>query len=107
MGVAQPPSAFMRDASKPSSQVTPDDLKNVGIDQRLDQELPLDLQFKDEAGKTVKLGDYFQSGQPGDPEPGVLHLPHAVRRGVGGTVECTGSAEVHSGQRIRSSDGQL
>src|ERR1700757_945919 len=62
--VAQPPSAFMRDASKPSAQVSPDDLKNVGIDQRLDQQVPLDLQFKDESGKTVKLGDYFQSGRP-------------------------------------------
>ena len=64
MAVAQPPSTFMRDASKPASQVTPDDLKNIGIDQRLDQPLPLDLQFKDEAGKTVRLGDYFKSGRP-------------------------------------------
>jgi protein SCO1/2 len=62
--MAQPPSAFMRDASKPSAQVSPDDLKNVGIDQRLDQQVPLDLQFKDEAGKTVELGDYFKSGRP-------------------------------------------
>jgi protein SCO1/2 len=62
--MAQPPSSFTRDASQPSSQVSPDDLKNVGIDQRLDQNLPLDLQFKDEAGKTVRLGDYFQSGRP-------------------------------------------
>jgi protein SCO1/2 len=44
--------------------VSPDDLKNVGIDQRLDQELPLDLQFKDETGKTVRLGDYFTAGRP-------------------------------------------
>ena len=64
MAVAQPPSAFQRDTSQPASQVGPDDLKNVGIDQRLDQQLPLDLQFKDETGKTVKLGDYFQSGRP-------------------------------------------
>jgi protein SCO1 len=62
--LAQPPSSFTRDASQPSSQVTPSDLKNVGIDQRLDQELPLELQFKDESGKTVKLGDYFNSGRP-------------------------------------------
>src|SRR5262249_40199415 len=34
-------------------------LKQVGIDQRLDAPLPLRLQFKDETGKTVKLGDYF------------------------------------------------
>jgi protein SCO1/2 len=64
LAMAQPPSAFMRDASQPSSQVSPDDLKNVGIDQRLDQALPLDLQFQDETGKTVKLGDYFKSGRP-------------------------------------------
>jgi protein SCO1/2 len=64
LAVAQPPSAFQRDASQPASQVSPDDLKNVGIDQRLDQELPLDLQFKDETGKTVRLGDYFTAGRP-------------------------------------------
>jgi protein SCO1/2 len=34
-------------------------LKHVGIDQKLDSQLPLSLQFKDETGKTVKLGDYF------------------------------------------------
>src|SRR5215469_12478830 len=61
---AQPPSAFMRDAGKPAAQVGPDDLKNVGMDQRLDQQVPLELQFKDETGKTVRLGDYFKSGRP-------------------------------------------
>src|SRR5579862_8366286 len=34
-------------------------LKNVGIDQKLDSRIPLDLPFKDETGNTVKLGDYF------------------------------------------------
>ena len=37
----------------------PAPLKHVGIDQKLDAQVPLDLQFKDETGKTVKLGDYF------------------------------------------------
>src|SRR5450432_110493 len=37
----------------------PSPLKKVGIDQKLDSQLPLALQFKDETGKTVKLGDYF------------------------------------------------
>src|SRR3974390_148750 len=40
-------------------QDRPAPLKNVGNDQRLDAQVPLDLKFKDEAGKTVKLGDYF------------------------------------------------
>lgn len=43
----------------------PADLPNrVGIDQNLDAPVPLDLEFKDETGKTVKLGDYFQSKKP-------------------------------------------
>src|SRR4051812_44838857 len=34
-------------------------LENVSIEQKLDQQVPLDLVFRDEAGNTVKLGDYF------------------------------------------------
>jgi protein SCO1/2 len=34
-------------------------LNNVYIHQRLDQQIPLDAAFRDEAGSTVKLGDYF------------------------------------------------
>ena len=37
----------------------PTPLKHVGIDQKLDSQIPLDLQFKDETGKSVRLGDYF------------------------------------------------
>ncbi|PYT05034.1 MAG: SCO family protein [Acidobacteria bacterium] len=34
-------------------------LENVGIDQRLGEQLPLDLAFRDETGSPVRLGDYF------------------------------------------------
>ncbi len=34
-------------------------LKRVGIDQKLDSKLPLDLPLRDEAGRDVHLGDYF------------------------------------------------
>ena len=37
----------------------PKALNGVGIDQKLNQNLPLELVFKDENGKDVKLGDYF------------------------------------------------
>jgi protein SCO1/2 len=39
-------------------------LKQVGIDQKLNNQLPLDLKFRDEYGRDVKLGDYFQDGRP-------------------------------------------
>jgi protein SCO1 len=64
LGFAQPPSAFQDKTTQPASQLSPAELSNVGIDQRLNQPVPLDLQFKDESGKTVKLGDYFHSGRP-------------------------------------------
>jgi protein SCO1 len=34
-------------------------LREVGFDQRLGHVIPLDLPFQDEAGQTVRLGDYF------------------------------------------------
>ena len=44
--------------------VAPPGLEGVGIDQRLNEQVPLGLTFKDEQGKTVKLGDYFHEGRP-------------------------------------------
>ncbi len=32
---------------------------DIGIDQKLNQQVPLDLQFRDEAGRTVRLADFF------------------------------------------------
>ena len=44
--------------SAPSGQ-RPPVLSKVAFEQRLNEQLPLDLPFTDEHGKTVKLGDYF------------------------------------------------
>jgi protein SCO1/2 len=38
-------------------------LKSVGIDQRLNEQIPLDAVFKDERGQDVRLGQYF-NGKP-------------------------------------------
>jgi protein SCO1/2 len=34
-------------------------VKNVGLDQHLDAQIPLDLKFRNEQGEEVRLGDYF------------------------------------------------
>ncbi len=39
-------------------------LKKVGIEQKLNNQIPLDLRFRDEAGREVRLGEYFRSGKP-------------------------------------------
>ena len=46
------------DPTMPSSQV-PAALSQVSFEQRLNEQLPLDLPFRNEAGRAVKLGDYF------------------------------------------------
>jgi protein SCO1 len=52
----------------PPANVRPPGLEHVGIEQRLNQQVPLDLAFLDETGKAVHLSDYF--GQ----KPVVLNL---------------------------------
>lgn len=45
-------------AGTPSGQL-PAILKNVRYEQKLDTQVPLNLAFRDESGKAVRLGDYF------------------------------------------------
>ncbi|MDQ6787142.1 MAG: SCO family protein [Acidobacteriota bacterium] len=42
----------------------PEQLKTVGIEQKLGAQLPLDAEFKDENGNLVKLGSYFNQKKP-------------------------------------------
>jgi protein SCO1 len=52
----------------PPANVRPPGLLNVGIEQHLDEQIPPDLSFRDETGKPVHLGDYF------DKKPMILNL---------------------------------
>lgn len=65
-GDASPTTPLQEGAGKRGKNLTADrdeelkDLaKRVGIDQKMDAQLPLNLEFKNESGQTVKLGDYF------------------------------------------------
>jgi len=49
--------------SPPANQ-RPPGLEFVGIEQHLNAEVPGDLEFRDELGNAVKLGDYFGHGRP-------------------------------------------
>jgi protein SCO1/2 len=59
---------------------------NIGIDQKLDAQIPLDLTFTDQTGKKVKLGDYFGH------KPVVLALPFYRCAGMC-TLEMDGMAK--------------
>lgn len=47
-----------------TAESLPRPLREVGIDQKLDAQVPLDLVFRDERGEVVSLGQYFNSGRP-------------------------------------------
>ena len=49
----------MTDAHLPEAPLPPPPVKDVGFDQKLGESIPLDLVFKDEAGKNVRLSQYF------------------------------------------------
>lgn len=61
-----PPRAARADTEPAVGQpasAQPEALRGIGIDQRLDQQVPLDLTFRDEAGAPVTLGSLFH-GKP-------------------------------------------
>ncbi|OQW50585.1 MAG: hypothetical protein A4S09_01980 [Proteobacteria bacterium SG_bin7] len=49
---------------KVKANETPAELKDVGIAERLGEKLDLNIPFKDERGKDVLIGDYFQKSRP-------------------------------------------
>ena len=51
--------AMNKGIMSPPANMRPPTLQNVGIEQRLDAQVPPDLAFRDETGRAVKLGDYF------------------------------------------------
>lgn len=52
------------DPNQTTSNGLPTALKEVGIDQKLGESLPLDAVFTDEDGRAVRLGDYFGREKP-------------------------------------------
>src|ERR1041385_663155 len=64
-GVPQPNSPLYGGGLKQGEVATglPPALKKVGIDQKLNEQLPLDAVFKDEQGQQVRLGQFFK-GKP-------------------------------------------
>jgi protein SCO1/2 len=63
LGAAAPLFAGSDAQTRMDVQGPPQEAKDIRIEQRLDSQVPLDLDFRDEMGQTVRLGDYF-GGKP-------------------------------------------
>jgi protein SCO1/2 len=57
-----PAAGYKRESGVPASTL-PAPLQEIGFDQNLDRQLPFDIPFTDEQGRTVRVGDYF-GGRP-------------------------------------------
>jgi protein SCO1/2 len=55
-----PATGYKRESGMSASAV-PAPLREIGFDQNLNQQIPLDTTFRDESGRVVRLGDYFGS----------------------------------------------
>ncbi|MBK9216736.1 MAG: SCO family protein [Chloracidobacterium sp.] len=58
------PKVYDPSAAASATSGLPEALKTVGIEQKLGEQLPLDTEMKDETGKLVKLGSFFNNGRP-------------------------------------------
>ncbi len=54
----RPPESKLPQGGKPEA------LKEVKIEQRLNNQVPLDIAFRDETGRPVQLSEYFKAGKP-------------------------------------------
>ena len=101
--VAQPgqpapmrPSLSMQDSNlKPA---LPASLQGVGIDQRLDQIIPLDLVFRDEYGKSVPLSTYFHAGKPVLLAPVYYRCPMLCTQILSGVASSLKAVSLNPGQ---------
>lgn len=53
-----------RSDAKPGETLTDSSIPEVGIEQRLGAQVPVDMPLYDEAGNEVHLSDYFEAGKP-------------------------------------------
>jgi protein SCO1/2 len=96
---AQSPSG-LSEAGDPSS-ARPGILGKIAIEQKIGQQLPLDLPFVDDHGKEVKLGDYFGHGK----RPVILALvyyecPMLCTQVLNGLVGALGTLKFDAGREF-------
>ncbi len=86
-GVLVLAAASLPDPRADSAQPLPAELEGVGVTERLEQQLPLDLPFTDDDGRPVKLGNYFQAGRPVLLDIGYYRCPMLCNLVLNGFIE--------------------
>jgi len=90
------PTLSMQDSSlKPA---LPGSLLGVGIDQKLDQQIPLNLIFHDESGRNVPLSTFFTSRKPVILAPVYYRCPMLCTQILTGLESCLKAVSFNPGQ---------
>ena len=79
---------------------TPFQLEGVGIVERLNETIPLDLEFTDQNGKTVRLGDFFKQGKPVILTPVFYECPMLCTLVLNGLVDGLNDVEWSVGEEV-------
>jgi len=92
------PSISMQDSNlRPA---LPGALQGVGIDQNLNVQLPLDLTFRDELGRTVPLSTYFHGGRPVILAPVYYRCPMLCTQILNGLASSLKAVSFNPGQEF-------
>ena len=83
-----------------AAQVPVDPPEGAGITERLDEALPLDLRFTDDAGRTVTLGSYFERGVPVVLTPVYYRCPNICTALLSGLAESLGEIDWSAGDQF-------
>ena len=90
------PSLTMQDSNlKPA---LPSELLGVGIDQKRDQQVPLDAIFRDESGRAVPLSSFFQTGKPVLLVPVYYRCPMLCTQILNGVASSLKAVSLNPGQ---------
>jgi protein SCO1/2 len=74
-------------------------LREVGIDQKLDGQLPLDLTFRDEGGREVRIEEYFR-GRPVILAPVYYECPMLCNQVLNGLTESLKAVSLDAGDEF-------
>jgi len=80
---------------------TPEEIKEVRIEQNLGETIPLELTFADQDGNKVALGDYFKDGKPVILTPVYYNCPMLCTQVINGLVNGLKDVEWSVGEEFR------
>lgn len=87
-------------AARADERELPQELRGVGIEQRLGEQVPLDLTFRDEDGREARLGQYFQ-GRPVILVLAYYRCPMLCTQVLNGLLECLRGLVFDAGRQFQ------